>query len=179
VSLTGAIYPALIGTLASGTKTLAELRADPTLAAFTDRDIFDGARSLVLGGQFVPFVRSVKPAAQASATRLAIPQPFNRVMIETRLFAGLPLYLASPTLGNGVLVSMLDALAMLALTNAPASEAPDWAWSLLQRAGRSLMHNNVAVQGKEPHIAHLRSTIDSLLGPRLAKFQELGIVVPA
>ncbi|MGQ0665325.1 MAG: class I SAM-dependent methyltransferase [Pseudomonadota bacterium] len=179
LNLQGPIYPALIDRLARGAWSLAELEGEETLKAYTPADILEGVKSLVAGGQFAACARGAPPAADGSAARLTIPVPLNRVLLETRMFTNEPFNLASPVVGNGISLPMIDGLAILALANASAEEAPEWAWSFLAKANRSLSTDKGPVQGREANIAMIRPAVDSVLGPRLVKLIECGLVARA
>ncbi|MGQ0665326.1 MAG: class I SAM-dependent methyltransferase [Pseudomonadota bacterium] len=179
INLEGPIYRPLIEAMAEGVRPLAEIEADPRLKAFAPKEIFDAVKMLVVGGQFGPCARAAAALARLPANRLKIPLPLNRALLEGAGLASEELYLASPVAGNGVPVSLIDGLAMLGLANAPAKEAPEWAWLHLQRSQRTLMHGQVALDGREAHLAALGEAVERVRGPALAKLVECGLVAPA
>jgi SAM-dependent methyltransferase len=181
--LTGPIFAPLMAALADGAKSAAQLRSLPTLGAFSAKELMDAIAQLLISQQALPFARPTRAVADGIQVPDARPpvtilHPFNRIVLQEKMFDGPQVVVASGALGTGVELSMGEALAVLALSQVRRAEAAAWACDFLERHSRPLVVDGKKVEGREATVAKLGEAVEAFLTRHLPKFIELGIVEP-
>ncbi len=167
--------------------SLAELRSRTEFAEVPETELLYALNMLVLGGYFRPFVEPAAVCLVAGwGTRLRIVSAFNRRILENcHLTAGDEvIYLACKVTGDGLAMSALDGLLLLALAETDVERAPWWAWQRLEAADRELSITDLSgeeeagLEDQDP-VELLTRQLQRLIVSRLNKLYELGIVEPA
>ncbi|WP_103921829.1 class I SAM-dependent methyltransferase [Candidatus Venteria ishoeyi] len=162
-------------------QNLAQLQQTENLKNHSSSDVLEAVNLLILGGEFRAFAQPAKPAAPINAPlspeKLHIPCAFNQRILEyCHQSEEAGVYLASPVLGDGLLLSLLEALLLYGLTQVPLEAIPQWAWMRLDSAGKSLNVQGEAINDQQTQIELLQTELDQLLTMRLGKFFELGLI---
>lgn len=175
---TGPLFDALVTALARRTSTVAELAREPSLAAFGVETVRQAVLQLAMGKDVLPMAR---PSAGGGArgARYRLPSPFNRAVLKRALEPRYTVVLASPVAGTGVGLSILQAAALLALTEAGPGERPAWIRTFVGASPLRLVDHGRAVHDKEELARILAAHVDQFCATRLAKLIELGVVEPA
>ncbi len=173
--LVGEPYEGLRRAIANGTKRLPEiLQLTPFRAQKRDA-VAQALQFLAIGNQVVPFAF---PTNAASASEdWDVPLALNRRLLTDPVNRDASAMLMSPMRGCAVVVPRDDALVLLAVAEAPG-RAVDWAWDYAQSRKAWLRGKAGPATGKEVHRAAFAEIRRSLIGPRIAKLIELGVVAP-
>jgi SAM-dependent methyltransferase len=126
-----AAYDAVFAELQRGPATAIELAARGPLGAFGVQRIGDLLRNLVLGGQVAPM--RVLPEARPRPEGVALGLPFNDVALTEALESDGPSAVASPVMGTGLHLALLEAIALRLLASVPPAERGDWITAYAQR----------------------------------------------
>lgn len=138
VRLNGPLFQHLADRLAQNALPLAAILATPVLKAFAAEEILSALAWLTAMEQVRPFACAVQEAGAMLPFRLS---RFNTAVLQQQLGAGpAEVRLASWTLGNSLALNPRQALALLALSEAGADQAEDW-------AGRWLVNHALAGDG--------------------------------
>jgi SAM-dependent methyltransferase len=138
VRLDGPLFQHLADRLAQNALPLAAILATPVLKAFAAEEILSALAWLTAMEQIRPFACAVQEAGASLPFRLS---RFNTAVLQQQLRAGpAEVRLASWTLGNSLALNPREALALLALSEAGAEQAEDW-------AGRWLVNHALAGDG--------------------------------
>src|SRR5262249_38306663 len=124
----GAIFDALVAELSDAPAPASALAHRPALAGFGVPAIRDALVRLALGEQVAP-LREVPPARAAGAAaagRYHLPLAYNRMIVAQRFSSKDPIVLASPVAGTGIVVPVLQAVAIRLLTEAEPDARPAW-----------------------------------------------------
>ena len=165
--------------LASRPQTLDELHACPALQAYSRAELLDGIHSLILGGEFRAFAQAPLPlpTAEDLSGCLCIPVPLNaRLLAACHHSDEAGLYLASPVVGDGVLLSQLEALLLDALTQVPVAEVPGQVLARLHHAGKNLTVRGETIAEMPAQLELLQLELETLLNGRLGRLIELGVL---
>jgi ubiquinone/menaquinone biosynthesis C-methylase UbiE len=115
----GRVYDAILPPLCEAPATAAELARRPELAGLGADRIAQCLQNLCLGGQIVP-MRPAVPSARAAGYRM--PSAFNRGALDQGIAGEGPLALASPAIGTGLQISLVEAVFLRLL----AGGDPSW-----------------------------------------------------
>lgn len=163
--------------LAQG-RSFADLLSLDAVSEHSAADCLEALNLLVLGGDFRPFAQPAQHLLDASrGDRLAIPCAFNRQLLaDCHRFPENVIYLASPVIGDGVGLPLLDALLLYGLTLQPPQQVPQWAVARLQEAEKNLNVEGEGIDDPQMQLELLEQHLDKLLAHKLGKFLELGLV---
>ena len=137
IRLAEPIYDALIPAATGGTLYATELAALPELKNHKPRVVTLALQRLVAGGQFRPYATKSAKADGRSHASYRIPSALNRAYLEERLFADSHCFLASPVLGGGVGIDLIQGLLLLAMDSGGPEGVVDRAVALLAESGKS------------------------------------------
>ena len=135
VRLGGPIYDALIPAAADGRRSFAEIMALPEIKGQDPRGVLTAMSRLVASGQFRLYAARATAPEGPAPERLRIASAFNRAMLEERLALDSMVYLASPVLGNGVAIDLVQGLLLMGHDAAGPDKAVDHAMELVERTG--------------------------------------------
>jgi hypothetical protein len=173
----GAIFDALLPLLAAGATAVDELAWAPALSPFGAARVRDAVVRLALAGQAAPTIETTRAApAPARGTRLRIASEYNRMMLEEGRRGDASIVLASAVAGTGVPVSMLDAVALRLLTDAPDGSLEDWIAAVARRPEVRLTVGERTVESDEERRRVLGAEVETFRTERLPRLIELGIV---
>jgi SAM-dependent methyltransferase len=179
LQLTGPLFDALLPALAGEAWTVPALAALPGLTELGIHRIRDAVMRLALGELVAPMLEETPAALPVPEDREAlfrVPSAYNRMMLTERLATESPLALASPVAGTGLTISMVQAVAILLLTEVPLAGRPAWIRALLaQRPLRLKVGDRPIVEAAELEQVLLRE-VDQFRAGRLSKFLALGIL---
>ena len=168
------LFEALIAALARRSSTLADLAGEPSLAAFGADRVRQAVLQLAMGKDVLPMARSSKGIGEVGY-RCRVPSPFNRVILTQALSRKSALTLASPVAGTGVTISMLDAIALQAVTEPLPEERAAWIRGLVDSNPLRLVDHGRPIEDKEDLAQRLASHISEFCVARLPKLIDLGI----
>lgn len=170
------IFGQLIEAAAHGAPTAQNLWTRSDFAATPRDHVLDGLCFLAANGQIVPL--SAPPPSAPSGAEVIAFSPFNRAVLETRLFVAPSL----PLIGAGGVVIELshgEAAILAALADEPAGEAADRLLEILQAAGQEVTVGGTAIDNPALQRSLLESRIDVFRKTRLPSLLRLGIVTAA
>jgi len=158
-------------------QTLTELiSTEPNLADFPAEEVLDAINMLCIGGEIRPFVSSTNHLPpDGNRLQLTIPNAFNRQLLE-QCHQESTIYLASPVVGDGVALNLIEGLLLLGLVEKPLNEVTLWAYQQLDAAGKTLNIDGEAIEDQAALMALLNEQLEKLLNHRLGKLIELGII---
>jgi hypothetical protein len=167
-------FEAMRRAFAGGTRTLAELAAEPALARLKPTELAETLQALTFGLEVAPFLDAAKAPSRPPAD-WTVPLPLNRRLLAEP--AGPPqfAFVAAPAAGAAAALGRHEALLLLAVAEAGPEGAAEWSWRFAQEHGRWLVHKGVAVKDRARHLAACAEILGGL-GPRLAKWIELGVI---
>lgn len=179
--LTGPIFAPLAAVLAEGANTFGQLRGVPDLAGFSAHELWEALLLLLISEQALPYaeptpLRSSTIAISDKRPPLTFCSPLNRIALEEKLFDGPAPVVAVPGLGNGIELTMAEALALLALTQVSREEAALWGNEFLRSHDRLLISEGKRVNGSEATLQQLCEAVEAFSMQRLASFTQLGVV---
>ena len=114
IRLKDPVYDALIAVAAPGRLTVKELYSHPDLASRSPEAIRAALQRLLVTGQFRLFARRAIEIDGALPERFRIAAAYNRAFLEERLYIDQQVSLASPVLGGGVTVDIMQGTLLLA-----------------------------------------------------------------
>jgi len=163
VQLQAGLYQPLVEQLAQGPVTVAELLARLAPQGITLPQI--GQALIVLTG--LGYAHPVVGESSLFTER------FNRVVVERAELAGDVQFLASPVIGNGVKVSHLELLFLLAEQR--RQPLVEFVWQILSRRGLQLTHEGKVLDTPEATLAFLREQATQFTQQGRPLLQRLGI----
>jgi hypothetical protein len=169
----------IVKCLQAGSKTLTELVVcEPKLAEFTGEELLDTINMLVLSGEFSVFAApSQIVEAISPGEKFTIPNVFNHRLLEQCHFSDdTMVYLASPIVGDGVAVDLIDALLLLGLVKTHVDDVARWVWDRVDAVDKKLEIQEELVESQEEQIDWLNEQLDTLLTQKIGKFIELGFI---
>jgi SAM-dependent methyltransferase len=171
LSYVGPLFEGIIEALAARPRTIAELAGLSGLGAYSVDQVRAAVLQLVFGEQVMPM-----PAEAPSSGRVA--ERYNRMVLGERLSRSHPYVLASPVAGTGIQLSMLEAVALRAITEVPPAGRAAWFAELAARERLDLRVGERAVVDKDERVAILAGEAEKMQVGELAKLVALGVVAP-
>ena len=104
---------------------------------------------------------------------------FNRALLEERLFHCDTVFLAAPVLGNGLGLSTIHALLLLASDAVGLDRATAWIWELMERKGRPVICDGQKIDSEIMLAKRLDREIEMFRTKWLPILAQLGVVLPA
>lgn len=164
VQLQASLYQPVVEHLAPGAVTVAELVARLSPQGITLQQI--GQTLIVLTG--LGYAHPVVGAGSTSTT-----EQFNRAVVERAETGGEVQFLASPVIGNGVKVSHLELLLLLAEQR---QQPPvEFVWQILSRRGLQLTHEGKTLETPEANRKFLKEQAVNFKQQGRPLLQRLGI----
>ncbi|PWC57078.1 methyltransferase regulatory domain-containing protein [Azospirillum sp. TSO22-1] len=146
--------------LTGGPRTL-----DALLADLKTHGLEEVLRTIaLLGGAVVPVPEGI------DARRVA---RFNAAVLERNRFDPGIRQLASPVLGTGVVVGLLERLFLLA--EARGAEPPPFAWTVLRERGKKLRRDGAELQTDAENVAELARLYEGFVGGQREWLKGVGI----
>lgn len=175
----GTAAQAVADALADGPQTIERLTARLQPAGVSAGQVHQMITLLTATGQVAPCARAAQRPPGKIGRRFAVASPFNRLILEEGLENPDHGSLASPLLGNGLPVDVIDRLFMRTLLADPGADAPAAIWAALERRGIALKHDGQALTGAEANTAELRRRFEQFESKILPFLAALDIVQPA
>jgi SAM-dependent methyltransferase len=173
--LVGEPYDGLRRAIANGTKRIPELLALTQFRALKPDAIAQALQFLAIGSQVVPFAHATNAAAESEDWD--VPLALNRRLLAEPVNRDASVMLMSPMRGCAAVVPRDDALVLLAVAEG-RDRAADWAWDYAAPRQAWLHSKGAPATGRDAHRAAFAEARRALIGPRIAKLAELGIVAP-
>ncbi|HYG89668.1 MAG TPA: methyltransferase regulatory domain-containing protein [Azospirillum sp.] len=152
----------LADALAGGPRTLGELLSDPALAAYGLETLL---RTIaLLGGAVVPVPEGINDDRV---------RRFNAAVLERNRHSPEIRQLASPVLGTGVMVGLLERLFLLAEHR--GEDPADLAWTVLRERGKRLRREGEELTTDAENVAELKRLYGAFVGGQRAWLKGLGI----
>ncbi|WP_142847497.1 class I SAM-dependent methyltransferase [Telmatospirillum sp. J64-1] len=167
IALPAALYAPLADALAAGPQGLSALLKLPALAEQGFEAVLTALTALVGLGVAVP----VPPEEEGRAEGCA---RFNHAVLRQNRHAPDLRQLASPVLGTGLQVDLLDRLFLLARQE--GREPAAFAWTILSERGKRLRRNGEWLETAEENLAELGRLHDVFTRSRLPLLRAWGIV---
>jgi ubiquinone/menaquinone biosynthesis C-methylase UbiE len=199
----GEVFDVLLPALEQGASTIGELVSRPDLRGFGVARIREAMVRLAIGGQVSAMQASTKAAMQASTEAamqasteaavpvstgappspepqlLHVPSPFNRWALKQGLSNESPVVLASFVAGTAFEVPLVEAVAMILLTEVVPDRRKEWVHALCQKDGFRLSVNARRIESKEEEEHVLLAEVDRFRARKVNKMLELGILAVA
>jgi hypothetical protein len=176
----GAIFDALIPALSASAATLSEIREQPALAPFGAAELRDALLRLALGDQISPMATPARsppgPGKEYEARSYRLPMSYNRMVMQQRLANQSPLVLASPVAGTGIVVSMLQGVAIRLLTEVDPAGRNAWLAAFVERTPLRLFDGARAITDKKEQQLVMSQEIARFCHERLPDLIRLGVV---
>jgi hypothetical protein len=172
---TGPLFEALIAALARRSSTPADLAGEPSLVPFGADRVRQAVLQLAMGKDVLPMALSSEGIG-ALGPRCRVPSAFNRAVLAQALSRKSAVTLASPVAGTGVALSMLNAIALQAVTEARPEDRAAWIRALVDGSPLRLVDHGRPVEDKEDLAQRLASHVDEFSATRLPKLVDLGVV---
>jgi SAM-dependent methyltransferase len=173
--LVGEPYEGLRRAIANGTRRLPEILEQTPFRAQKRETIAQALQFLAIGNQVVPFAHAT--TATAALEDWTVPLALNRRLLTDPVNRDASVMLTSPMRGCAVVVPRGDALVLLAVAEAPG-KAMDWAWDYAEGRKAWLPGRTGPAATRDAHRAAFAEIKRSLIGPRITKLIELGVVAP-
>ena len=174
----GPIFDRLIPALAERPRTVAELAASGELGAYDCAVIRDAIAHLVIGDQALP-IRGAAPAlAPPPTSRLRLVSAYDRAVLAEPLSTGRPVVLASPATGRGVVLSVLEAMCLRAVTEALPNEVGGWVRAFAAKQSVAVFLDAGTVGDAEAELEILENEVEVFRERRVPKLVQLGIAAP-
>ncbi|MBV8471806.1 MAG: methyltransferase regulatory domain-containing protein, partial [Alphaproteobacteria bacterium] len=173
--LVGEPYDGLRRALANGTKRLPEIVELTPFRAQKREAIAQALQFLAIGNQVVPFAHAT--TAASASEDWDIPLPLNRRLLTDPVNRDASIMLLSPARGCATVMPRGDALVLLAVAEAPG-RAVDLAWDYAEARKAWLPGRSAPATTRDAHRAAFAEIRRSLVGARIAKLIELGVVAP-
>jgi SAM-dependent methyltransferase len=157
-------FPALLARLAGAPATTAEIAREEAFAPIGQDALAGAVTSLLAGEQLWP----MRPGARASASA------YNRAVLEQRLTPGSPVVLAAPVAGTGVVVPMLQAVALRLLTGVAPADRDAWARAFVARQPVKLHVGDASVEGEDAQARVILAEAEKMRDAGLPKLVALG-----
>jgi hypothetical protein len=171
----GPLFEALIAALARRSSTLADLAGERSLAAFGADGIRQAVLQLAMGKDVLPMALSSEGIGEVGP-RCCVPSQFNRAVLGQALSRKSAVTLASPVAGTGVALSMLDAIALQAVTEPRPEERAAWIRARVDGSPLRLVDHGRSIEDKDDLTQRLACHVDVFCASRLPKLIDLGIV---
>jgi len=172
----GALFDTLLPALDDGAATVASLAARPELAPFGSRRIGDALLRLSLGEHIAPMRQPTFALRTPIEGLLALPLAYNRAVVHDALARGASVALASTVLGNGVEISVVEAVAIVLLTEVAPRDRTAWLADLAANASWRLKVRDEVVSGAPDRARVLEEEIRQFQSARLPRMLDLGIL---
>jgi SAM-dependent methyltransferase len=171
---TGPLFDALLPALEGSVATADELSHRPGLSDFGAQAIRDAMLRVILGDQVWPARAPVAPAPPPSpAARYRIPLAYNRMTVAE---LSDPIVLASPVLGSGVRISLIQAVCLRMLTEADAAGRAAWLTDFIARHPLRLHAGEQIVTDPGAQESLILREFSGFTAGRLAELVRLGVV---
>jgi ubiquinone/menaquinone biosynthesis C-methylase UbiE len=175
----GEVFEALFPALEEGASTVARLLARPDVARFGAPRVREAIQKLALGGQVSPMQAETRAGAAPREGMFRVPSAFNAWALAEGLSRESPVVLASTVAGTAFEVPLVEAVAMVALTQVVPSQRKEWVSTLASRESFRLFVSGRRVEGTEEASTVLLAEIEGFRARKLAKMVELGILAEA
>jgi hypothetical protein len=176
----GAIFDALVPALTESPATVAELAARPELATFGATAIGDALLRLLLGEQIVPLARAAKPTIRTGCEGpYRVPLAYNRMVLGQKLASKNLVVLASPLSETGLVLSMVQAVALHLVTEVAPTDREAWLQRFVAERTLKLHDGDRLVTDRAEQQRVLSQQVDELSARRLPELLALGILEEA
>jgi SAM-dependent methyltransferase len=177
LSLEGPIFDALFDAFAEGSATIGSLLARPALAMYGIEKVRAALVKLVVGDAVIP-VRALAKASAVSPDRTyRLASAYNQMMLR-RLSSDTPIVMVSSSAAVALPISSLDGLAIRVLTEAAPEARAQWIRDLVGRSVIRLRVGDRVLETPDEQVEAIVDGLDRFVKLRLAKFVELGVLVP-
>jgi hypothetical protein len=173
LDFSGAIYDAILAVISKGAASARELAARPELAALGVKRLGEALMNLTLGGEVVPMGEGAK--AEAPSERYRAPVAFNRAVLADESMQR-PRVLASPVLGTGLAVTLLDVLLLQLLTSVEPARHASWIRAFAHRTKAPLAVGNKTVSDPAEMVRVVGRELEAYRARSVPKLVELGIL---
>jgi SAM-dependent methyltransferase len=179
----GPLYQAFIEALQDGSRHLSELLpAVAHAAGGADRkpeEVIRAADAGVAMGMFEVTSGPVPVAAAEAPAAVAVPQPFNRLVLETGALAGRPVALASTCTGSGLQIGDLEAAMLLELSERGRDGLTDRVVTRLVASKRNLQKDGQPVTDEATRNQIVEQACQVFLKGRVPQLVATAVAAPA
>ncbi len=176
LDFSGDVFTGVLDALGEGSFTASELAARPALQRFGAATVRAALVQLLLAEAIVPFATRTR-AAPARDTAYTVPLPYNVAMLG-RIGGEIPIVLASPVSSMAYPMPALEALALKVLVEAAPDARKRWISELVSRSVLRIRVGERTIEAPAEQETAIEGAVEALLGGKLAKLVELGIVTP-
>ncbi|BAQ65189.1 class I SAM-dependent methyltransferase [Geminocystis sp. NIES-3709] len=168
VTLQAEVYEPICHLLAKSPLTMKELHDHPTVNHITLNNLFQALMVLTGIGYIHPAVDDETYQKRKKST-----DAFNYAVIQRASITDEMGYLASPLIGTGVAVTVIEQLLLLAKSK--NQDGVKFVWQLLFSQNKKLIKDNKTLETPEENIAHIESLAKDFYDDRFPTLQKLGI----
>lgn len=169
------VLPAVL----SGDNTVGEILVRPEFKPFDPADVVALVGDLLIAGVIQPFLEKAPFIQKKINGNIQLACQHNRALLEERLFHSDTVFLAVPVLGNGLGLSSIHALLLLATDAVGLDGAVAWIWELMERKGHPMICDGQKIDSEVMLAKHLDREIEEFRTGWLPILSKLGVVVPA
>jgi len=173
--LSGPLFDRIKALLAADNLTFAELAADPGLAAYPAEEV-DRVFALMTGDGFLgPAARRAQEPPDGPVERIRVMPPLNDEILKTYGWERHGVVLASPVVGNGVIINRFEALLISGL----GREDPEaWIYDELRRRDVHIRptQSEEVLESEEEERQAIRVVLRQFVEQKLPKLAYLGIL---
>jgi hypothetical protein len=170
---TGPVFDALLPALDEGAASVEGLSSRSELAGFAVGRLREAMLHLVLGDRVAPLPAPTR--ARPVRGKLSVPSPYNRWLLERGFTPEVPIILATPAMGNGVSLTMVDAAGLSLALEPDASKHAAWIRSFCEGLTH-LVVGERRVEDKGELEGLVAAAAERFRVERLPKLVELGVV---
>jgi SAM-dependent methyltransferase len=172
----GEVFDAMLPALAEGASTPLGLASRPELAGFGVERIREAVVRLALGGQVSAMQAATHAATPLASELLRVPSAYNRAVLKEGLTSETPVVVASVVAGTAFEVTLVEAIALILLTEIPPAGREAWVRELCNRDAFRLFVSDRRVERKDEQQQVLFAEIERFRTHKLGKMLELGIL---
>jgi trans-aconitate methyltransferase len=171
----GEVFDALLPMMEEGAARVSDLAARPELARYRVERVRHAVLQLIISGQVAPLLYPTK-AAPPPEGRCRVPSAYNRTVLHRPLSADAPFALASPVAGTGIVLSLLQVVALRLLTEVEPSDWPRWIHTLAGQQSFALLSGSGRTTEGAPTETAVLHEVEQVRSRQLGKLTELGVL---
>lgn len=162
------VYEPICKLLAESALTMKEIHSHPSLNKIPINNIYQALIVLTAISYIHPAVDDETFELRQESTK-----KFNLAVIERALISEEMGFLASPLIGNGVAVSPVEQLFLLAKYQ--GEDGVKFVWQIFSNQGKKMLKDNKILETPQENIAYLTEVAQSFYLDRLPTLEKLGI----
>lgn len=172
----GPLYGRLLALLGGGSRRLSAIVAAPELRDDEPGNVIRAVDAGVAMGLFEVTAAPLEAPTAALDGAVAIPAPFNRMILAAEALGGRPLALASAKTGSGHMLGDLDAAILHELSERGRPGLAERVEARLDSSGRSIQREGKPVTDADMRRSLVAQACEAFIATSLPELARLGIV---